>query len=152
MDILIQPATIQDLDLLMDWRMEVLHEVFHLPKDVDLSELTSENRKYYQEMLPTHQHIACFAKWQDEIVGCGSICIQKEMPSPDNPNGLCGYIMNIYTRKPYRQQGIGQRIVDWLIKQAKEMHVQKIYLEASVDGKPLYQKMGFHDMEDYMKL
>ena len=38
------------------------------------------------------------------------------------------------------------------IKQAKEMHVQKIYLEASVDGKPLYQKMGFHDMEDYMKL
>ena len=65
MEVIIRKAQIEDLDLLMSWRMEVLHEVFHLSRQSNLSKLERENRTYYQETLPTNQHIACFAKWQD---------------------------------------------------------------------------------------
>ena len=98
MEIQIRQATIQDLNVLMQWRMEVLHEVFSIPSERSVTELESENRRYYQTELPQGGHIACFAYVGEEIVGCGGICLYHEMPSPDNLNGKCAYLMNIYTR------------------------------------------------------
>ena len=84
MEIQIRQATIQDLNVLMQWRMEVLHEVFSIPSERSVTELESENRRYYQTELPQGGHIACFAYVGEEIVGCGGICLYHEMPSPDN--------------------------------------------------------------------
>ena len=52
MEIQIRQATIQDLNVLMQWRMEVLHEVFSIPSERSVTELESENRRYYQTELP----------------------------------------------------------------------------------------------------
>ena len=130
MEIQIRQATIQDLNVLMQ----------------------SENRHYYQTELPQGGHIACFAYVGEEIVGCGGICLYHEMPSPDNLNGKCAYLMNIYTRPQFRGHGIGNRIVRWLVEQARQRHISKIYLETSNKGRPLYQTIGFADMKDMMKL
>lgn len=104
------------------------------------------------EELPQGGHIACFAYVGEEIVGCGGICLYHEMPSPDNLNGKCAYLMNIYTRPQFRGHGIGNRIVRWLVEQARQRHISKIYLETSDKGRPLYQTIGFADMKDMMKL
>jgi ribosomal protein S18 acetylase RimI-like enzyme len=148
----IQKAASSELETLMNWRMEVLHEVFSIPADADTSALEDANRRYYGSALVDGSHIACFAFLDNEIVGCGGVCLQREMPSPDNPNGLCGYLMNIYVRPAYRQIGIGEEIVKWLVCQARERLVTKIYLEASDSGQSLYQDLGFKRMENYMKL
>ena len=97
-------------------------------------------------------HIACFAYIGQEIIGCGGICLYKEMPSPDNPSGQCAYLMNIYTKPELRGHGIGQKIVKWLIGQAIQRNISKIYLETSEAGKNLYNKIGFIPMHDMMKL
>ncbi len=152
MEIQIRQATIQDLDLLMQWRMEVLHAVFSIPSGQSAPELAEENRRYYQQELPRGGHIACFAYRGEEIVGCGGICLYPEMPSPDNPNGKCAYLMNIYARPQFRRQGVGGRIVRWLIGQAKQRGATKIYLETSGAGRPLYREIGFQEMPDMMKL
>lgn len=151
MKIQIRQATTQDIDLLMQWRMEVLHEVFSIPPEQSVKELEEENRRYYQKELPRSGHIACFAYLGNEIVGCGGMCLYDEMPSPDNPNGKCAYLMNIYARPQFRRHGVGNEVVRWLIGQAKQLGISKIYLETSEDGKPLYQKIGFCDMSGYMK-
>ncbi len=152
MEIQIRQATIQDTDLLMQWRMEVLREVFSISPDRSVTELEAENRRYYQEELPRGGHIACFACMGEEIVGCGGMCLYDEMPSPDNPNGKCAYLMNIYARPQFRGCGIGHAIVRWLIGQTEQHGVSKIYLETSEDGRPLYREMGFREMPDMMKL
>ena len=122
------------------------------PSERSVTELESENRRYYQTELPQGGHIACFAYVGEEIVGCGGICLYHEMPSPDNLNGKCAYLMNIYTRPQFRGHGIGNRIVRWLVEQARQRHISKIYLETSNKGRPLYQTIGFADMKDMMKL
>ena len=122
------------------------------PSERSVTELESENRRYYQTELPQGGHIACFAYVGEEIVGCGGICLYHEMPSPDNLNGKCAYLMNIYTRPQFRGHGIGNRIVRWLVEQARQRHISKIYLETSDKGRPLYQTIGFADMKDMMKL
>lgn len=152
MEIMIKQASIQDLDCLMEWRMEVLHEVFSIPEEQETSELEKSNREYYRDMLNTDGHIACFACCNNEIVGCGGVCIYREMPSPDNPTGMCAYLMNIYTRPSFRKQGIGEQVVRWLVEQAKQRGITKIYLESSECGYSLYREMGFNDMRGYMQI
>lgn len=145
-------ASIENIELLMAWRMEVLREVFELPESYDVTALEEENRRYYNETLSSGEHIACFAKLGGQLVGCGGVCFQREMPSPDNPSGKCAYLMNIYTRSAFRHEGAGEAIVEWLIARAKENNAQKIYLEATEIGEKLYAKLGFATMNGMMKL
>lgn len=152
MGVTIQRATLADMDLLLQWRMEVLRAVFSIPPHQSTDKLLEENRRYYQQALATGGHIACFACLDGEIVGCGGICLYQEMPSPDNPTGKCAYLMNIYIRPPYRKRGIGEAIVKWLTAQAVQLGISKIYLETSPAGRRLYQRTGFVPMQDMMKL
>lgn len=133
--------------------MRVLLEVFSISEEADMIWLENANHQYYERYLREDGHIACFAKNKDtgEVIGCGGVCLYQEMPSPDNPKGLCAYLMNIYTTPAFRGQGVGREIVNWLIQQAEQRGITKIYLETSTSGRSLYQKMGFTDMHGYMQ-
>ena len=152
----VKNAKIHDLDLLLDWRMEVLSRVFSeefkLLTAEQINAIRENNRRYYLSEIPSGGHIACFAYSGTEIVGCGGVCIYEEMPSPDNLSGKCAYLMNIYTRQEYRHQGIATRVVEHLIAEVKARSIEKIYLETSADGERMYRRLGFKDMTGYMKL
>lgn len=148
----IQKAALSDLDELITWRMEVLHDVFDIPRDEDVSALENANLEYYRRALREGGHIACFALYDGEKVGCGAICLQEEMPSPDNPSGSCAYLMNIYVRPPFRRHHIGTAIVEWLIGEARRSGAGKIYLETSDAGRGMYRHLHFHKMKDLMIL
>lgn len=152
MGIEIRRASAEDLELLVQWRMEVLREVFSIPDGQPLDRLEEENRSYYKEALGTGGHIACFASVDGEEAGCGGICVYREMPSPDNPDGRCAYLMNIYTRPKFRKMGVGETVVKWLTDQAERRGISKVYLETSDAGKSLYTKLGFVPMEGMLRL
>ena len=59
--------------------------------------------------------------------------------------------MNIYTCPEFRGRGVGEMLVRWLVGQAVQRNITKIYLETSGSGRKLYEKMGFLDMPDMMK-
>ncbi len=152
MNIEIKQADLSNIDTLIEWRMEVLHEVFSIPNEQNTDDLRNANFNYYNTVLNNGRHISCFALSNNKIVGCGDMCLYSEMPSPDNPTGQCAYLMNIYTRAEFRKQGIGGKIVSWLIKKAKNKGITKIYLETSENGRSMYEKLGFLPMVGYMIL
>jgi len=151
LEIAIKRAGIADLEELMRWREIVLREVFSIPTGEDMTGLLTANRAYYQTALEQEEHIACFACAAEKPVGCGGICLHREMPSPDNPTGQCGYLMNIFTLSAMRQHGVGRAIVQWLVQEAKRRGCGKIYLESTEQAYPLYRELGFHDMRGYLK-
>lgn len=144
----IQIHKVTDTDTLMEWRSEVISNVFGVMPD---EALMAANRDYYLSHVPKGQHIAVIATFDGEDAGCGAICLTEELPSPDNPSGKCAYLMNIYVRKRFREQGIAHHIVTNLIQTAKEMKCGKIYLESTDEAKKLYSACGFMDMENMMK-
>lgn len=154
MKLSVKRASFDDLETLMEWRMRVLAEVFSDSEQPDWKVIRKNNEDYYREALSADTHTACFALDEDDggIIGCGGICYQKEMPSPDNLTGTNGYLMNIYTLPVYRGQGVGRRIVEFLVDDAKKRRTEKIYLESAKDAKHLYEEIGFSEMQDYMKL
>ncbi len=144
-------ATMDDIEDLVAWRIEVLDAVFGAQDDQAKRELAQENRRYYQDHLG-RDHIAVFASIDGEIAGCGAICYHDEMPSPDNPGGRCGYVMNVYTRPAARGRGVGAAVMHDLMEDAHERRVEKVYLETTPAGRVLYEAVGFSDMPDMMVL
>ncbi|MDE6801205.1 MAG: GNAT family N-acetyltransferase [Muribaculaceae bacterium] len=145
---MIEIKGIVDIDRLMEWRAEVIRDVFSAEADTNLLEA---NRRYYIRHIADGTHIAIIADCDGTDCGCGGICLTEELPSPDNPSGRCAYLMNIYVRRAFRKHGIAHRIVTYLIDEAKKRGCDKIYLESTADGKSVYKELGFCDMPDMMK-
>lgn len=149
--IVVREVGAADIDLLMDWRMTVLDEVFADEKPWDAEGLALANRQYYEEHLGL-DHIACIASVDGEDIACGAICLQTEMPSPDNPSGKSAYVMNMYTKPEFRHHGVASDVLRHLIARAQQLGAEKIYLEATDCGAPLYAELGFEQMQGMMKL
>lgn len=141
-----------DLSLLIEWRMRVLDEVFAHWQGKRDPGLREANLAYYERHLGDDSNISCFACCNDDIVGCGALCILEEMPSPENPTGAVGYLMNIYVVPEHRGRGIGSDIVSWLLQQARERGITKIMLETTAAGREVYTRLGFVDASGYMIL
>lgn len=146
---MIELKEIKDIQTLMHWREEVILNVFGVDAD---SSLLEANSHYYISHISDGRHIA-YVAYQDGVdCGCGGMCFSDELPSPDNPSGRCAYLMNIYVREAFRNNGVAHKIVSRLIAEAKNRECGKIYLETTDAGKPIYASLGFRDMADMMKL
>lgn len=148
MELVIKKMSLEDLDMLVELRMEVLKHVFH---QEETEELKDDNKEYYKTHLKDDTHIAAVGFLDDKAVCCGGVCFYEEMPSPDNPSGKCAYLMNVYCKKEYRHRGYGRAICQWLITQSQE-RADKIYLESSKAAKKMYYNLYFEDMHDYLQL
>lgn len=140
---------ITSLDELMEWRKEVIANVFGAVAD---GALLNANLQYYRRHIPDNSHVAVVASYEGNDCGCGALCFSEELPSPDNPGGKCAYLMNIYVREAYRNKGMAHRIVRHLLELAVERGCDKIYLETTDEGRLVYHSLGFRDMPDMMIL
>ncbi|MCR5329590.1 MAG: GNAT family N-acetyltransferase [Lachnospiraceae bacterium] len=145
-------ATIEDLDMLVETRVEVLRAANKLDASVDLSEVERQSRVYYSKALLDETHTAYLVFDEDRFVGAGGVSYYKVMPTYHNPSGEKAYIMNMYTSPDYRRQGIAYRTLELLVEDARNRGVNAISLEATAMGRPLYEKYGFVQMNDEMEL
>ena len=140
---------LSSINRLMEWRVEVIREVFAVdprPRLIDA------NRDYYMRQVSCGDHFALEARVGDAGVGCGAVCLSRELPSPDNPDGLCAYLMNIYVRPQWRGRGIASAIVARLVEEARARGCDKIYLETTPEARAMYARLGFQPLPDIMKL
>ncbi len=145
-------ATIDDLEILVETRIEVLRAVNHLGADVDMSEVKKQSFEYYRSALENETHSAYLVFDEEQFVGAGGISYFQVMPSYHNPTGKKAYIMNMYTKPEYRRQGIASKTLDLLVSDAKAKGISVILLEATDMGRPVYEKYGFVSMNDEMRL
>jgi len=145
-------ATIEDLDVLVKTRIEVLRAANKLDASVDMSKVEHESRLYYQKALSEGSHVAVLVYDGGRFVGAGGVSFYTVMPTFHNPSGRKAYIMNMYTKPEYRRKGIAYHTLDMLIEAAREKGITHIILEATDMGRPLYEKYGFLKMEDEMQL
>ncbi len=140
---------ITDIPTLMAWREEVIEAVFGQSPD---KKLLDSNRDYFARHIADGSHIAVSASAAGTDMGCGGVCFQEELPSPDNPTGRCAYLMNIYVREPFRHKGVGESIIRYLVGVARKRGCFKIYLETSEMAETLYRSIGFMPMKGMMKI
>ena len=142
-------STIDDIEALMSSRIEMLKVVNDLPDEYKFSdEMIKESRDYFIN----GDHLTVLAIDDDMVVGCASMSFIRVMPTFSHPSGIRAHLMNVYTRKEYRRQGIARRMVELLIKETWEKGATEISLDATESGRPLYESLGFTDSEECMVL
>ena len=155
MSFTIKRAGVDDISKLVEWRIEAIEKIYG--SDIGIAEreiLKYESNQYYLREIPKEGNISgiVYDGLEKEPVGCGSICITSELPTPDNPLGKCAYIMNVYIREGFRRKGLGRAVVTWLAFLAQERGIHKIYLKATLDSNSFFDKLGFKEKNNYMHL
>jgi hypothetical protein len=94
-------ATLEDLEILTNTRIEVLRAANQLSADVDMAEVKRQSFDYYKTALAGDTHTAYLIFDGEMFVGAGGISYYQVMPTYHNPSGRKAYIMNIIppTRK-----------------------------------------------------
>ena len=87
-----------------------------------------------------------------KVVGCASVSYIEVMPTFTHPTGKRGHIMNVYTKKDYRGQGIAHHMMELLINEAKLRGVTELILDTTESGRALYHACGFTESKECMVL
>ena len=152
MNLTYKKATLEDIDILVKTRIEVLRAANQLSNDTDMSEVKRQSYSYYQKAFRDDSHIAYLVFDETRFVGAGAVSFFQVMPTYHNPSGNKAYIMNMYTKPEYRRKGIAIKILDILVKESNNKGITAISLEATDMGSPLYEKYGFVKMNNEMEL
>lgn len=152
MELQYKKATLVDLDMLVETRIQVLRAANQLPDDVDMSQVRDQSAHYYINALMDGSHVAYIVLDGERFVGAGGVSFFRVMPTYHNPTGQKAYIMNMYTSPEYRCRGIACKTLDLLVGEAKTRGIHAISLEATQMGRPLYERYGFVPMENEMEL
>ncbi|MCR4579138.1 MAG: GNAT family N-acetyltransferase [Treponema sp.] len=130
----------ENIEILMESRLEMLRAVNKKPADYKFSDqLVQESRAYFEK--GNYKEVIAFDG--DRVIGCAGICFLYVMPTFDHPSGKRAHLMNVYTHPDYRKKGIASKMVKLLIEEARNYGASEISLDASDMGRPVYEKLGF---------
>lgn len=136
-------AKIEDIPLIVKNRVNFMLEIQGEKSQEQIEVLQIELTKYLSSAIPRGEFLAFIAEYQGLPVSFGGLVIQVIPPTFTNIDGKIGYILNMYTQKEHRGRGLCSKIMEQIILEAKQLKLNKLYLNATDDGYPIYQKFNF---------
>ncbi len=139
----LRQANLQDLEVLVQMRLEILREVGDIKADIDTATLAEATRKYFVKKMPQGEFLAWVAEVDSQIVATSGLVFLQRPPYNGNLLGLEAYVMNVYTIPAWRGQGIATALLKEIISFVKASEAKRLWLHATEDGKRIYEKLGF---------
>ena len=101
-----------------------------------------------QDQCLQRNHIIFVAIDDKKIVGSTTLFIEQKFI---HNGGLVGHIEDVVVRKDYEDQGIGMKLVSFLLDVAKQRKCYKTILNCEDSLKPFYEKIGFKKATNEMR-
>ncbi len=140
----IRLANIEDLEALTALRIAFLRDVGNLTDEADVPEMMEATHRYLAEKMPTNEFMAWVAEVDGHIVAMSGLVFYERLALVGNPAGLHAYVLNMYTVPEFRRRGLASALLRDIIAYVKENTAAKrIWLHATDDGRPVYEKLGF---------
>ncbi len=89
------------------------------------------------------RRVTWLAETADRAIGMVNLTVFERMPQPGRAPSRWGYLANAFVLAAYRDQGIGGRLLDALLRYADEHDFARIVLNPSERAIPLYLRAGF---------
>ncbi|MFZ5986764.1 MAG: GNAT family N-acetyltransferase [Bacillota bacterium] len=149
----IRRGNLEDINSLVELRLDLLKEVGNIKDDTNVEELKKSSIDYFEKKID-NGFLFWVAEDNVKIIGISGLVFMERPPVNGNLTGLEGYIMNIYIVPTYRHKGIATGILNEMISCLKDMDVKRVWLHATEDGRIIYEKVGFKsklsEMEMYL--
>ncbi|MPR34589.1 GNAT family N-acetyltransferase [Salmonirosea aquatica] len=113
--------------------------------------------EYFEEAVRDESYLGWLVAIESgEVVAGGGLLLRRIAPYP-MANGLTcpsekqAHILNMFTEVGYRRYGLANLLMKTLLRWCEEQGVGSVTLNASEAGKPLYEKLGFAEVKNFMK-
>lgn len=94
----------------------------------------------YEKIKKNSDHLIAVAILDGSVVGAATLLIE---PKFIHEGGNVGHIEDVVVDKKLQGKKIGEKIILYLLEQAKANGCYKTILDCSDDVKPFYEKLGF---------
>lgn len=139
----IHQATEADIPALVSLRMALFCEVGELSDPAADPALRQATIDYFTTAQADGSALSWVAEVGNRIVAAGTLALFVRPPYPGNLAGKEAYLLNMYTLPAWRKQGIASALLDTMLACAREQQLGKVWLHASDEGRPLYERLGF---------
>lgn len=96
--------------------------------------------KIFDKINSNPDHIVVVAVIEGKIVGSTTLLIETKFI---HNGGKVGHIEDVVVDKEYQRKGIGEKIITYILRYAKDQGCYKTILDCVDDVKPFYEKLGF---------
>ena len=144
----IRPATIGDIPHIVSHRAQMFRDMA-IPAEFE--SMAAATALWLEHAIPSHTYrgwVACTGT--GEVVAGGGLIVIPWPPGPITTDPRCGFIFNVYTQPAHRKQGLAKRLMDAIHQWCRGEGVERVVLNASTFGKPLYDAMGYVVAEEPM--
>jgi GNAT superfamily N-acetyltransferase len=148
--ITVRRAMAADAATIANHRVGMFRDMGVLAPDLE-PQLHVATEVYLRDAMPRGEYVGWLASVsdrEDDIVAGAGVQIRRILPRPmDAENriaiGLEGLVLNVFTEKEWRRQGIAERLMREVLAWAATSEIDKLVLHAAEDGRNLYERLGF---------
>lgn len=137
----IRPATIADIPSIVAHRESMFREM-GIPAEFE--EMAPATELWLRHALPSKTYLGWVAVAPDgAIAGGGGLIVIPWPPGPMTMDPRCGFIFNVFTEQAHRKRGLARLLMEAMHDWCRAEGIERIVLNASTFGKPLYDTMGY---------
>ena len=137
----IRPATIADIPHIAQHREKMFREM-GIP--AAFADMAIAADLWLRHAIPSKTYLGWIAEsTQGEIAGGGGLIVIPWPPGPVTMDPRCGFVFNVYTQPQHRKQGLARRLMEAMHDYCRVEGIERVVLNASAFGKPLYDTMGY---------
>ena len=114
------------------------------------AEFATAFRAWWEEHL--RSHVAFVAELDGHALGMAWLAIFDRIPNPDGIERLAGNLQSVYVVPESRDHGIGARLVDAVIAEAKTRGLGYLIVHPSIRAYALYERLGFGRTDELLYL
>ena len=88
---------------------------------------------------------------RDRVASAMFVGLIPKVPKPNRKSESIAYLTNVYTRKEYRGQGIGTKLLDHIKQQLMPQACELLFVWPSERAVPWYERCGFMQENELME-
>ena len=151
MSYLVRAATLDDIDVLVRHRIAMFTD---MGGPVDAETIDVGFRTWLRDLMPSGAYRAWLVESVDEsddagstdareiVAGAGATIIPWP-PGPRSAGNRLAFVYNVYTEAAHRRRGLARLVMETIHRWCAANGVTSVALNASVDGRQLYEAMGY---------
>jgi len=149
----VRAATPDDAGVIAWHRARMFQDMGELP-DPAFASLRARAEGVLGEWLMRGEYLGWLASpvsAAETIVAGAGVQLRQALPHPiPGPNGEVAVaagrhaiVLNVFTEPGWRRQGLGELLMERILEWAARERLDRLVLHASVEGRALYERLGF---------
>jgi GNAT superfamily N-acetyltransferase len=139
----IRAATVDEAEIVTAHRRAMFADMGYREEGA-LDSMATSFLPWVRQRMIAGEYLAWFAVADDGAVAAGAgLWLMDWPPHMVGTGSRRGNILNVYTHREYRRQGLARRLTETAMEWCRANGIHTVILHASAEGRAIYQSLGF---------